>query len=286
MRRRRVSIGVQPSFKTLPFMPRLGYEHDLVPRRIAAWLANAPRGRRHRKALRRLFVAACVLLGHVLFAWVIIAGHETPAPPQPASGAPIGIDLVGTAPTALTAPRIQTRAARPKHQTATAVVRDHATPAVAAPQPDAAASDVADILPTPASADAPPVLSDADAQALSQFQPASAQAGAGPSCNLTSALVRDFSQNPVVQQAVAELPAGEKSVANAVQMWDGAWPIETQSGGKALLRALLAREIAAAPADCLNQVNTGPVFFMVPQGAVTVVVAVGSGQWTWGQLAQ
>jgi len=99
-------------------------------------------------------------------------------------------------------------------------------------------------------------------------------------------VVHDFSHSPIVRQGVAELPAGEKSVANAVQMWDGAWATETTSGGMALLRGLLTREVDAAPADCRSQVNTGPVFFLVPDGEAMVVVAVGSGQWTWGQLVE
>ncbi len=245
------------------------------------------------KAGRRTVVTAGVVLGHVLVLWLLIAGHDHPSPSSPDSGAPIGLDLVGTAPQSapLTAAKsavaqsavAKSAKAQPKPPV---VVKLDAIAATSAPQADPVLTDVAYSLPEVTTTDSPPVLSDADAQALSQFQPASAQIGMGPACNLTPAVVRDFSQNPVVRQGVSELPAVEKSVANAVQIWDGAWPQETLSGGKALLRAVLAREIAAAPAGCLKQVNNGPVFFMVPDGAVTTIVAVGSGQWTWGQLVE
>lgn len=200
------------------------------------------------------------------------------------SGATIGLDLVGAA--RQTVPKAEPKAKTAQVKSQAAVKLDAEVATTPAPQSDPALTDVAYSLPVVAAADSPPVLSDADAQALSRFAPASAQIGAGPACNLTPAVVRDFSQSPLVRQGVSELPAGEKSVANAVQIWDGAWPDETQSGGKALIRALLTREIAAAPADCRKQVNNGPVFFVVPDGAATAIVAVGSGQWTWGQLVE
>ncbi len=228
---------------------------------------------------RRAVVTAGVGLGHVLLLWFLVAPVDRPLQAHQDGGAPVGLDLVGTMPQSASAAAIRPKAVRPQP-----VIKLDAIAATPSPTADAVLSDIASSLPEVTATDRPPALSDADAQALSQFQPASAQVGAGPACDLTAAVVRDFSQSPVVRQGVAELPAGEKSVANAVQIWDGAWPEETASGGKALLRALLTREIAAAPADCLNRVNSGPVFFMVPDGAATVMVAVGSGQWNWGQL--
>ena len=222
------------------------------------------------------------MLAHGLFLWALIAAHEAPATAQAEGGAPVGVDLVGTA-SAASAPSERTLSPpKPKEM----MRRVPALTETPAPQPDSVLTDVDYTLPAVMSSDSQSVLSDADTQALSQFQPASAQIGAGQPCNLTSAVVHDFSQSPTVRQGVAELPPGEKSVANAVQIWDGAWPAETQSGGMALLRGLLIREINAAPAACLTQINTGPVFFMVPDGEATVVVAVGSGQWTWGQLLE
>ena len=257
-------------------MPHLGRALVADARLGMAWLVK----RRDRKALRRAGVAGVVVLGHVLFLWLILAENKPSQPVHPDVGVPVGLDLVGTAP-AVVAASAKTAQAQPRPQAA--MTLDPIVSEAPAPQPDPAITDVAYTLPA---VDGGPVLSDTDAQALSQFQPASAQAGAGEACNLTSSVVRDFSQSPLVRQGVDELPATEKSVANAVQMWDGAWSAETQSGGKALLRAVLTREIAAAPADCLRQANNGPVFFMVPEGPATVVVAVGSGQWTWGQLVE
>ena len=230
--------------------------------------------------MRRVAVTTGVILGHVLLIWLLVVGHAPPPDGHPDNGAPIGLDLVGMEAASAHLSASKLSAVKPPAVKLDAVV--------ATPSPDAnpVLADIASSLPGLAAPDNTPVLSDADTQALSQFQPASAQIGAGPACNLTPAVVRDFSQNPVVRQGVSELPAAEKSVANAVQVWDGAWPQETLSGGKALLRGLLMREIAAAPADCLKQVNNGPVFFMVPDGAATVMVAVGSGQWTWGQLVE
>lgn len=255
-------------------MPHLAVPRLFEGRRPG--LHDAWRGR----SWRRVAVTTGVILGHVLLIWLLIAGHAPPPDRHADNGAPIGLDLVG----------MEAASARPSASKSPVVkppaVKLDAVVATPSPDADPVLADIASSLPGLAAPDSPPILSDADTQALSQFTPASAQIGAGPACNLTPAVVRDFSQNPVVRQGVSELPAGEKSVANAVQIWDGAWPQETLSGGKALLRLLLVREIAAAPADCLKQVNTGPVFFTVPDGAATVMVAVGSGQWTWGQLVE
>ncbi len=127
-------------------------------------------------------------------------------------------------------------------------------------------------------------LSDSDALALEQFQPAAAAGEPNTPCNLTAMLATAFAQSPAVRQGLDELPADQRSVANAVNMWDGQWPGDSTAGGKALLRALLVKAITGARADCLTQANRGPVLFLVPERQTTVVLAVGSGEWTWGDL--
>ncbi len=127
-------------------------------------------------------------------------------------------------------------------------------------------------------------LSDSDALALEQFQPAAAAGEPNIPCNLTAMLATALSQSPAVKQGLDELPVSERSVANAVNMWDGQWPEESSGGGKALLRALLVKAITGARPDCLTKANRGPVLFLVPDSQTTVVLAIGSGEWTWGDL--
>ena len=131
-----------------------------------------------------------------------------------------------------------------------------------------------------------PQLSDADALALEQFEPTSAQGEPNTPCDLTQSLAAALVQSPAVLQGLNELPESERSVANAVMLWDGQWPDESQAGGKALLRALLVKAVSGARADCLIAENRGPVLFFVPENNRTVVLAVGSGVWRWGDLLE
>jgi len=236
----------------------------------------------NRRIRRRSAITAGVILGHALVFWLLAAGQGRPPASRSETGAPVGVDLVGTMPQS--ARQGKTVKAQARRQAA--IKLDPALKATTVPTIDPVPTDITQIPSTLTVDNERAALSDADAQALSQFQPASTQLEDGPACDLTRAVVHDFSQSPVVRLSVSELPPNEKSVANAVQIWDGAWPVETLSGGKGLLRALLTREIAAAPADCRRQVNHGPVFFIVPDGEATVMVAVGSGQWSWDQLVE
>lgn len=134
-----------------------------------------------------------------------------------------------------------------------------------------------------ASADASP-LSETDMAALAGFvMPASAGAP-GEACNLTALLATGFATSPAVAQGLAGLPVDQRSVANAVMLWDGGWPDDTRTGGKALLRALLIKAVSSAPQPCLDQVQRGPVLFFVPDNGTTAVLAIGSGEWRWGDL--
>ncbi|MGA9659449.1 MAG: hypothetical protein WBQ60_10165, partial [Asticcacaulis sp.] len=129
-------------------------------------------------------------------------------------------------------------------------------------------------------------LSEADMATLAAFAPDAAASQGTPDapCHLTQSLAQIFAQSPEIKQALTDLPASERSVANAVMLWDGGWSPESRTGGRGLLRALLIKAIADARDDCLSQINRGPVLFMVPDTQATVVVAVGSGLWRWGDV--
>ena len=151
-------------------------------------------------------------------------------------------------------------------------------------QPSDAPSDVQPEAQPPATPDTPE-LNDADSEALAQFQP-SAQGEPDAPCDLTSNLASAFAQSPAVRQGLDELPDTQRSVANAVMLWDGQWPQESLSGGKALLRGLLVKALSTARPDCLGGQNHGPVLLRVPEDSRTAVLAIGSGEWSWGQLLQ
>ncbi|EGF89247.1 hypothetical protein ABI_45940 [Asticcacaulis biprosthecium C19] len=134
-----------------------------------------------------------------------------------------------------------------------------------------------------ATADTSP-LPPADMAALAAFQMPASAGAPGEACNLTALLASGFATSPAVSQGLAGLPLEHRSVANAIMLWDGGWPDDTHSGGKALLRALLIKAVSSAPEACLDQAQRGPVLFFVPDNGMTAVLAVGSGEWRWGDL--
>lgn len=125
-----------------------------------------------------------------------------------------------------------------------------------------------------------PSLSEVDMALVGSFQLISA-GEPGAACNLAQDLAEAFAQSPEVQKGIAAIPASGRSVANAVMLWDGHWAEGTQSGGTALLRALLVKAVVSSRPECLLATNQGPVLFLIPDRQTTVVLAVGSGQWRW-----
>ena len=238
-----------------------------------------------RRSIERAGIVCAVLTGHVLVFLLMAFQFKPPA------SAPIGVEgqvvmasLVPAMPVARPSP--PARKARPKPAIPTKPVEvAHVAPTpdgLKPPEPETVAD-------APAPADDPGQdselqLSDSDALALEQFQPAAATGEANTPCNLTAMLAGAFTQSPAVRQGLGELPASERSVANAVNLWDGQWPEDSDSGGKALLRSLLVKAITAARPDCLTQPNRGPVLFLVPEDHSMAVLAIGSGDWTWGDL--
>ena len=159
-------------------------------------------------------------------------------------------------------------------------------PPKAAPRPTPIAPPAPDTPPSPE----PPVSDPApppdpptqDLEALAAFQPSSAQGDPQAPCALTQALTQDIQTSPLAQQGLERLPRAARSVANAVQLWDGRWNADMAGGP--LLRGLIEREIAAAPPACAHQANQGPIFLLAARNGATIVLVLGSGEWRWSDL--
>lgn len=127
------------------------------------------------------------------------------------------------------------------------------------------------------------LLDQASAETL---EPLSGRRGAGDPCNLAQDLATDLQTNPFAQVAVASVPEQSLSVARALLLWDGHWVAPAAADpGSAMLRDIVLREVAAAKPECLAELNPGPQFLFVRDGAKTVTIVIGSGQWRWGDLA-
>lgn len=108
----------------------------------------------------------------------------------------------------------------------------------------------------------------------------------GP-CALTANVQAALQRSADARHAVARIPRGARSVSNALLLWDGAWAAPSSVGGDATLgpiRATVEAEVRAAPAACRNETVVGPRLIVVADPAVPVVLAFGSGQWSWEKL--
>lgn len=163
-------------------------------------------------------------------------------------------------------------------------------PAEVAPQPPQPAPD-----PTSLATNMPPLDLTAEPVQLTP-SPALTPATGGPSattpisastCDLTPALQAALQNDVRVRDELAQIPRQARSVANAVQLWDGAWIDANAIGGAAIadpLRAAIVAIVSQAPAVCHDQAVLGPRLFAVVDPRGTIVVALGSGLWKWSDL--
>lgn len=134
-------------------------------------------------------------------------------------------------------------------------------------------------------AEAPATASAMSADDLALVQ---SLAGSGGGCDINLLMEVALAADPLAQAALMQVPRDARSVANAIQLWDGDWtPIIAEGQGGLLdpVRNLISAAVAGAPADCRNRLVEGPRFLIVadPGGSTTVLV-LGSGLWRWSQL--
>ncbi len=107
-------------------------------------------------------------------------------------------------------------------------------------------------------------------------------------CDLTQPVQQALRQSDDVRRLLPAIPADRRSVANAVVVWNAGW-IEAGAAPAqaafATIRQAVTQVVTAASAVCRSQLQRGPRLLYVP-GATgkTMVLGLGSGQWTWQQL--
>lgn len=226
------------------------------------------------RATRRAWVPLVVLAGHglllALLCWTGIP--RAPIPMGDEGLLPVSLVAIAPAVHAAKPPPMMSKQAIKAAEPVEPLSEEGLAPAEIQPEAEASPESTA------------PQLSEADALALEQFNPPAQTGAPGTPCELTATLAGLFAQSPEVKQGLAGLPTSQRSVANAVMLWDGQWPEDSLTGGQALLRSLLVKAVSTARPDCLQKINQGPVLFLVPEQQTTVVLAVGSGQWRWADL--
>ncbi|MEO6093884.1 MAG: hypothetical protein ABIT04_07115 [Novosphingobium sp.] len=122
---------------------------------------------------------------------------------------------------------------------------------------------------------------------VAMVEQADAQAQSG-GCDLTAPVQAALRTSTEVQEALASIPEERRSVANAIAVWNQTWVEPDELLTKPALdtiRATIATTIASASEECRKQPQGGPRLVYLPDHDRTTVLALGSAQWTWQEVA-
>lgn len=117
--------------------------------------------------------------------------------------------------------------------------------------------------------------------------PAVAAIGEDGGCALADQLRAAIMADPASLAELAALPAGVRTEADAVMLWNGQWMAESvylDPSSSPPLRRLVQQLIAQAPEECRTAIWTGPQFIPITQGTRNTMLVVGSGSWRWQDL--
>ncbi len=114
-------------------------------------------------------------------------------------------------------------------------------------------------------------------------------AATGVACDLTDPVQAALRNDPHVLAQLPAIPVDRRSVANAVALWNQDWVRIDDARAQAAIapvRETVLRVVEAATDDCRNQIQAGPRLIYLSDGnGQTTIFALGSGQWTWQQVA-
>lgn len=154
------------------------------------------------------------------------------------------------------------------------------TVAVALERPVAAAVPTDDV----AVPDAPVlVMAPAPVDVAAVAAPVAGNADCAPAAALQTALAADAE----VKLALSAVPATDRSVADAVVIWNTNWtPLAGASNALlATVRDRITRTLRELPTACLAQIVNGPRLVLIEASAGMMVLAFGSGTWRWQDVA-
>ena len=130
----------------------------------------------------------------------------------------------------------------------------------------------------------PPALPGSTAQTPTT----SANANGGKGCQIAAAMQASLQNSLEVKEALALIPAGSRSIANAIVLWNGQWIDAASVGGpdtfRPVARAILAG-IGEASLECQAEIVHGVRFVILADARSTVVLAFGSEEWRWSDVA-
>jgi hypothetical protein len=146
--------------------------------------------------------------------------------------------------------------------------------------------------PLPDAVPPPPIeISVVTPQVVALLEQADAQAASG-GCDLTAPVQAALQSSAAIQRQLPAIPVERRSVANAIAIWNQDW-VQPDAQLKFeiidTLRSAITTTIEAASQACRMQPQGGPRLIYLPgsakAGAGTTILALGSGAWTWQQVA-
>ena len=153
--------------------------------------------------------------------------------------------------------------------------------------------------------------------------PSLSGSGAGAGCGMAGVIGRAIAADPAAMAALAALPAGVRTEADAVMLWNGGWidvggapslpqsavpavpaaataaaplsppkpsliasllPQFLRSDPLAPLKQTVVTALAAAPAECSALGVVGPQLIPIVEPSRTTMLVIGSGTWKWTDL--
>lgn len=114
------------------------------------------------------------------------------------------------------------------------------------------------------------------------------QPGSGGGCDLGETIRTRLLSDAAALRELTNYPVTDRSVANAIQLWNGDWLAGAQDTGAPALpevRDVIFAAVAEAPDACRAAPLQGPRFvFLTAPGTTPLVLVMGSGDWRWGDL--
>ena len=107
-------------------------------------------------------------------------------------------------------------------------------------------------------------------------------------CAPADALQSALSAAPEVRLALAQVPVRNRSVADAIVIWNVTWTALASADNAPLasVRNVVTQTLRALPAACVGAPVTGPRFFLIETPGGVMVLTFGSGNWRWQDVAR
>lgn len=110
----------------------------------------------------------------------------------------------------------------------------------------------------------------------------------GGGCDLTAPVEAALQSDTIVAETLPSIARDRRSVANALAVWNQRWiKADTKFPEEALsaIRETVRLTVIAASDACRAQTQSGPRLVYLGGQDQTTVLALGSGEWTWQQVA-